>query len=308
MKQYISLLLFTFLAVCIKAQPPNNSIFMGGPGDGTSNSAWLIASTNIFAGGHGDGFSNSANPTPANSIYLGGAGDGESYAANVSIPNPIYSGGEGDGFSFNTNNALPNNIFLGGGGDGWHAVVLPLGPLPVELINFTAQHFGSGHLIKWRSASEINTMHYELERSQNGRNFEVVTITSAQGSNTSGADYSFRVEEPFNGNNFYRLKMVDIDRSFTYSNIALLVNSLETNWSVYPNPTAEVLYISFPESSDEDNFPAAIFDAAGKLLKRFSIKASQKNAVDVAVLPAGVYYLRFVIKNQPMFIRFVKSN
>lgn len=286
MKQYFSFLLFTLLAGSLKAQPPNNPIFTGGVGDGMSNASWLIASANIFAGG---------------------AGDGESYAANASLPNPIYLGGEGDGFSFNTNSALPNNIFYGGEGDGWHAVVLPLGPLPVELLTFTAEHAGTSHLVKWTTAEEINTRHFEVQRSHNARDFVSIGTVLPPGSSTHGASYTFAVEEPFEGNNFYRLKIIDNDGSFTYSNIVLLKNEGRIKMSLFPNPTTDAINISIPSSSDAGIVSASIYDAQGRLIMQSRLSTGILNTIELKKLPAGIYTLRSIIEKQPVSVRFMKQ-
>ncbi len=286
MKQYISLLLFTFLAVSVKAQPPNNAIFTGGRGDGISNASWLMASVNIFSGG---------------------AGDGESVGTNSVLPNPIYAGGQGDGFSFNANNALPNNIFFGGEGDGWHAIVLPLGPLPVRLLTFTAEHAGTSHLVRWTTTEEINTGHFEVQRSSNARDFTGIGTVQPLGSGTNGASYLFTVDEPLEGNNFYRLKIIDHDGSITYSNIVLLKNEGTIKMSLFPNPTTEAINITIPSTGDAGTVGASIYDAQGRLVMQTHLNTGILNKIELQILPAGVYTLRCIIKKKPVSVRFMKQ-
>lgn len=285
MKQYILLLLFTLLTVSIKAQPPNNPIFTGGVGDGMSNASWLVAASNIFAGGQGDG---------------------ETVGINTVTPNSIYAGGEGDGFSFNTNNALPNNIFSGGEGDGWSAIVLPLGPLPVELLSFSAEYAGEAHLLQWSTAAEINTMQFEVQRSADARNFHALGTVEPAGSASSGDNYRFRVNEPLNGNNFYRLKIVDNDGSFSFSNIVLLNNSGNVKFSLYPNPTADILNIILPTSGELAATKAIIYDAQGKLVLQPQIFNNLTNAIDISALPPGVYTIHCSLGGKIISTRFLK--
>lgn len=287
MKQYFSFLLFTLLSMSLKAQPPNNPIFTGGPGDGMSRASWLVAAVNIFAGGHGDG---------------------ETVGINTVTPNPIYAGGEGDGFSFNTNNALPNNIFVGGHGDGWSAIVLPLGPLPVELISFSAEHLGVDHLVKWSTAAEINTAHFEVQRSADARNFYALDSVVPTGNESLGANYRFTVNDPWSGNNFYRLKITDNDGSFTFSNIVLLKNEGTIKISVFPSPATELIHISIPASQEVNNVKAFVYDVQGRMIIQTSLQTGNINAIPVYHLPAGTYTIRSVIDKQPVYIRFLKQN
>lgn len=298
---------FMLLLGSVKAQPPNNAIFSGGAGDGFAYASWSVAANNIFAGGPGDGAAYSLSANTANSIYLGGAGDGEAWATNGAIPNAIYLGGQGDGFSFETNNALPNAIFRGGEGDGWHAVILPMGPLPVKLESFTAEHAGISHLVKWTTAEEINTLHFEVQRSPNARDFMSLGTVRPSGNNANGAAYSFRVDKPLQGNNFYRLKIVDNDGSFVYSNIVLLKNEGSLEISVYPNPTADALHIKLPHSGASATVKALLYDAQGRLLMQPVLKTGLINEVNVAMLPAGLYSIRCKLDGKLFVFRFAKQ-
>ena len=327
MRKYFVLLL---LIVCksTQAQPPNNSIFFGGRGDGEHTAAFALASSNIFRGSTGDGAGNASNNVPPNPIFRGGAGDGMQVSSNAAVANNIFSGSSGDGFSNSSNGAVSNNIFIGsrgdgfsnanniavpnsifkgGGGDGWHAVILPLGPLPVKLLSFTAEDIGNQHLVKWVSTEEINTSHYEVQRSADGSQFTSISQQAATASPSQGASYSFTVNDPWFGNNFYRLKMVDRDGSIQYSPTVLLREQEGGQLSMYPNPTADILYIKLPISSSTEAVKATLWDAQGKLVMQTILKPGAENGIVVQHLPAGVYTIHCVINKQPYTMRFLKQ-
>lgn len=285
----------------------SNNIFVGGIGDGVSFVSNNAASNSIFLGGIGDGFSFESNNSISNNIFFGGSGDGFSFESNSSISNNIFLGGNGDGFSFESNNAVSNTIFFGGEGDGWSAVLFPLGPLPVSLLSFTAEESGKTHLVKWVTSSEINTNRFEVQRSQNGRDFISLGSTTPMGSASNGAAYSFTVALPLTGNNFYRLKMIDNDGTAAYSNIVLLKNSAGLQVSVYPNPTAVLLYVKIPAFVNSQPIVADLLDASGKLVAQPILVPGSNNAIAVGKLPAGLYTLRCYIQQQLFVVRFVKK-
>lgn len=328
MKKYIFLGLLLWACLGASAQPPNNNIFFGGVGDGFIVGSYVLTAGNIFTGGAGDGFANTSNNSisnnifiggigdgvsfvsnnaASNNIFLGGIGDGFSFESNNSISNNIFLGGNGDGFSFESNNAMSNAIFFGGEGDGWSAVLFPLGPLPVTLLNFTAEEAGKAHLVKWVTSSEINFNRFEVQRSHNGRDFVSIGTSLPMGSASNGASYSFTVAQPFTGNNFYRLKMVDDDGTIAYSNIVLLKNSAGLQVSVYPNPTAELLYVKIPVYVNSQPIVANVLDASGKIVAQPILVPGSNNAIQVSKLPAGVYTLRCYIQQQLFVVRFVKQ-
>ena len=117
------ILLFTIVllwAVVLKAQPPNNAIFLGSAGDGFNKLANVSLTNTIFWGGTGDGFTRATNVTSSNNIFFGGNGDGWNKSANASVSNTIFVGGIGDGWNKAANASVSNSIFAGSIGDGWN--------------------------------------------------------------------------------------------------------------------------------------------------------------------------------------------
>ena len=286
----------------------SNTIFTGGFGDGTSFTANSVLFNNIFTGSTGDGFAVQSNSAVANSIFLGSTGDGFSNQTNNAVSNLIFLGSSGDGFVNSGNASLPNSIFAGGEGDGWHAVVLPLGPLPVTLLSFTAEQAATAHLVKWITTAEINTSHYEVQRSANARDFVTAGTVAPTGANNVGASYNFTVVKPWPGNNFYRLKMVDKDGTIAYSNTVLVKNIGDMQIQVFPNPTADWLYVSIPNFANSKPIIASLLDANGRLISKPLLKPGSNNAIQVGYLNAGVYTLQCIINNQPFVCRFIKYN
>ncbi len=111
--------------------------------------------------------------------------------------------------------------------------------VPVELSSFTANVVDGSVVVGWETASEINNHGFEIQRSIDGENFATIGFVKGAGTSTQQNAYSFTDNAVDNGNYFYRLKQIDLDGKFEFSNmIEVLVDipkefSLEQN---YPNP------------------------------------------------------------------------
>lgn len=89
--------------------------------------------------------------------------------------------------------------------------------LPVNLTEFNAQKNTAGVLLHWITATELNVASFEIEKSREGIDF--TQLGTIEASNQTLAKYNFTDLNPEEGNNFYRLKMIDKDGSFEYSKI-----------------------------------------------------------------------------------------
>ncbi len=94
--------------------------------------------------------------------------------------------------------------------------------LPVELLYFYVEKATNGALLSWETATEINNDYFDVEWSTDGINFESIGQVQGAGTTTEVQSYEFLHDNPVNGNNYYRLKQMDFDEVFEYSNIVLL--------------------------------------------------------------------------------------
>jgi hypothetical protein len=138
--------------------------------------------------------------------------------------------------------------------------------LPIKLIDFTVTRSGNNALLNWNSSSEINTDHFEIERSYDGINFSAVGNKQAAGYSTTYISYQFI--DPVNlsaGNIYYRLKTVDIDGKSNYSKIVVLrlSSSIVKDFTVYPNPFTGNLKLEI-NSDRETEVTIRISDALGQ--------------------------------------------
>ncbi|HVO75364.1 MAG TPA: FlgD immunoglobulin-like domain containing protein [Ignavibacteriaceae bacterium] len=147
-------------------------------------------------------------------------------------------------------------------------------PLPVEIISFSAALSGSGIYLKWETSSEKNNRGFEVERKITEKNsqgeWHLLGFKEGHGTSNEKHTYSFadNIERISPGNIYYRLKQIDFNGEFTYSNIAaveLSPQKFSLNQN-YPNPFNPSTQISF-QIETSSNVELKIFDILGNEVK-----------------------------------------
>lgn len=121
-----------------------------------------------------------------------------------------------------------------------------VGVLPIKLRSFTAQPQGNRIALNWATDEELNTSHFVIERSTNARNWSAIQNVAAKG---EAAGYTTTDATPAAGENFYRLKSVDIDGKFEYSHVLKVVRGRSLAVHVSPNPATEQVTVSLATPS-----------------------------------------------------------
>ncbi|HFA48587.1 MAG TPA: T9SS type A sorting domain-containing protein [Bacteroidetes bacterium] len=169
--------------------------------------------------------------------------------------------------------------------------------LPVELIDFTAQKKSRSVNINWSTASEMNNDYFLLERSAGGRAFERLAKLPGAGNSQEIQAYNYLDQEPRAGYNYYRLKQVDFDGKYEYSDTRSVYFEInEEEVSVYPNPLDEAFLNVVFSSSSERDLDLELIDVEGKRLfhkKYFLEKGVNRMQLSTGELPSGIYWLRF---------------
>ncbi|WBA40781.1 T9SS type A sorting domain-containing protein [Hymenobacter canadensis] len=179
---------------------------------------------------------------------------------------------------------------------GFPATITPTGPLPVELVAFTAQAAGPAVQVAWRTASERNNQYFEVERALNPAS-GFTPIGRVAGSGTSnGRSYSFRDETAAAtqaATLYYRLRQVDTDGTPEYSPVVAVSwkSTTQTAISLYPNPAAQssTVRVSLTNSSEAAAVAVLkIYDMRGVLLRQLP---ADKLTLQGENLPAGLYHV-----------------
>lgn len=192
-----------------------------------------------------------------------------------------------------------NNLIFGATGSGLEIHNYPLRAaslviLPVKFNSFTANATQNTVTVNWHSSQESRNSYYILERaaSTNG-NFTPIATVDAKEASANGNQYSFVDVHPNAGGNFYRLKLVEPDGSFTYSNVVNVNFKKGLGLTVYPNPASSHINVVSQQLKAGENISISIYDAMGKLQFKQN-KVANSNAIIIelpAAIANGYYHL-----------------
>lgn len=159
--------------------------------------------------------------------------------------------------------------------------------LPLRFIHFTAAATDDKVVLSWRTGDELNTSHFDVERSTDGIAF--TKIASIAAANSGGQhDYMQADQQPGKGINYYRIKQVDKDGRFTYTGvIRISFNSNPGLLTVYPNPAAT--YIMLDITAAGKKLQVKIYDIQGRLVSNEQLPNTQPFKIDIQKLAAGKY-------------------
>ena len=182
-----------------------------------------------------------------------------------------------------------------------------VGILPVELTSFQAKAVAQNINLEWQTATETNNYGWDIEHSTEGRNWSVIDFVKSLGNSFDAQNYSYAHNTPVKGINYYRLKQIDYDGNFDYSEIkSVNFNNglLRAEISVFPNPvTTGTLSLSSLKADFESAF-LELFDAQGQIvLTRFV--TNQTTSLDVRHLAKGIYWLGMRIDGEPFWKKVV---
>ncbi len=162
-------------------------------------------------------------------------------------------------------------------------------PMPVTLSDFNATRKNNNVLLSWKTQSEINSSHFDVYRSYDNQNFDKIgTVATASANSNLVHNYSFAD----NSNNsaslsYYKLKIVDLDDRFTYSEIKTVKGSASGNsFIVYPNPASRNSTVTISNISGPTQ--VRILDNSGRVVKNVTLTS---NSLDLSGIQKGNYIL-----------------
>lgn len=180
--------------------------------------------------------------------------------------------------------------------------------LPVEFVGFNIATISNNKInITWKTATEINTDHFEVEKSIDGRNFKVLNKVNAAGN--SQVVNTYNVSDILDNTAdlfYYRIKSVDKNGAVQYSNVQAVSAKTKGTYvnNVYPNPAKIGQDINVEIVTDKDQTASfTIVNAQGKIVSNKEKNVSQGfNKVGLKLsnfLTAGNYYMLVKVGNEP---------
>jgi choice-of-anchor A domain-containing protein len=211
----------------------NTTVSMTAGSMKVNNNGSLGAGTNVLFN-----FPNATSISITNYAFLG----------SVLAPKADFSG---TGGSVNGQAVIGGNVSQSGGFEFHNfyftgSVPTPPGdtPLPVTLSQFDALAEQKSVALHWTTTAETNSSRFDIERSLNGRTWNSIGTVAAQGENNAPKTYFFIDASPVKGQNLYRLKMIDQDKTFTYSRIRSIEIAGGEILAVFPNPVSERIVLT----------------------------------------------------------------
>jgi hypothetical protein len=175
-------------------------------------------------------------------------------------------------------------------------------PLPVKLLKFNAKLVKNNVDLNWSTGEEINNKGFDIERSSNGKTFEKIAFVKGAGNSNLINNYSLMDGNAFEKTNvstlFYRLKQLDFNGEFTYSNTVIVKKDIENNDQVfvYPNPFKDKLNIDITALA-EGEIALQIIDISGKIIETKKVDVLPGNnsiLFDTNHLVNGIYMMNIV--------------
>jgi len=157
--------------------------------------------------------------------------------------------------------------------------------LPIKLENIIASRIGDNNLIEWVSGTETKGAYFEIQSSNDGKTFEAIGKVNAMGSNSK---YSFTDDNAAdNTTTYYRLKMVDNNGSFSYSNV-VSVATVAHQFTISPNPAKDFVSINFNKTIETGTI--TVRNLRGKTVAQQTFEGNTTSfKLDTQTLANGVY-------------------
>jgi hypothetical protein len=189
-----------------------------------------------------------------------------------------------------------HNIYLAG--------TLYNGPTPVELVSFNAKVRNNVVFLDWRTATEVNNYGFEVERSFDSKNWAKVGFVNGHGNSNSPKEYFFEDSKLSNNSYQYRLRQVDNDGSFAFSNIvSVSLNQVPDNFALYQNypnpfnPTTSIKYTIAEESFVSIKVYSIIGSEIATLVNEKLSAGSYEINFDASSLSSGAYIYKIQAGN-----------
>ncbi len=168
-------------------------------------------------------------------------------------------------------------------------VVFESTTMPITLISFTAKQADCQTRLQWKVADAINFSRFEVEKSTDGQSYTKAAAIPL----TSAVDYAWTDKAGDAPTSYYRLKMVDIDEEFTYSQIISVKNNCQVQMvKVYPTVTDNSVQVTLPQGYERATIQ--VYNISGQRMNPLITGTGSVRTVQLQALPKTTYVLQVI--------------
>jgi hypothetical protein len=169
-------------------------------------------------------------------------------------------------------------------------------PLPVSWKSFTATKGSDANTLKWSTASETNNSHFEIQRSIDGKKYEIMATVKGAGNSAKASYYSFEDKDRVSSKTvYYRLKQVDFDGNSSFSKTVSIAAEAKSGLDAsLPNPFNDALTVTF-NSASASTATVTLMDMIGKVYftsEEHVTAGANKVNIETTDMPNGIYFVR----------------
>jgi len=174
--------------------------------------------------------------------------------------------------------------------------------LPVELLNFAAKKEEEQVILNWQTLTEVNSDYFEIEKRTEENSFRKIGKVAGNGFSEEIKNYQFIDTKPENGTNYYRLKEVDTDGKFAFSETVSVDfdNGKEPDFAFYPNPSPAGKFRLEYFALQAEEIMMRVYDVTGKLIltQKKSLEAGKNQLqLDFSTINKGIFIVKIENEN-----------
>jgi parallel beta-helix repeat protein len=179
---------------------------------------------------------------------------------------------------------------------------------PMQFVQFDGSGNSSKIDLEWTTANEINTTHFDIEKSPNGESFLKIGTMPAANVATGTAQYQYTDYNPLAKENYYRLKQYNKLGKTIYTKIALVSCESKAKMIISPNPAADVIRVFINTLQSNEEATLSIYSLSGVVVKTMpAILSNRGVSVDVSSLTPGIYIIHIAAPGITYNERLVKQ-
>ncbi|MDB4286310.1 T9SS type A sorting domain-containing protein, partial [bacterium] len=171
----------------------------------------------------------------------------------------------------------------------------PGSTFPVEITRIQATNDGPNNRIEWITSQEKNNAFFEIESSFDGQIWQQIGVVNGAGNSNTPISYTFLDRNPWEGKNYYHLRQVDIDGTYTYSDVvSATLTQTELRFKLSPNPTSGIFRLEYSRLNNVATLNVMTLD--GKSVFYTSDEEEDRNTyrtleIDLTGNPPGIYIM-----------------